>query len=72
MFQIHIRYLLLYEFQKGTTIIYTIKNICEIYGKCIVKIWTYQIWFQKYQSGDVDIYDAPLSKKLKLINKDDL
>lgn len=38
MFQIHIRYLLLYEFQKGTTIIYTIKNICEIYGECIVKI----------------------------------
>ncbi|KOC58729.1 hypothetical protein WH47_03668 [Habropoda laboriosa] len=46
--KMHIRYVLLYEFRRGSTAMKTVKNICEVYAEDATKIRMCQKWFKKF------------------------
>lgn len=59
--KVHVRHILLFYFQKGTTAAEAHRKICGVYGEDYVSQRTCGKWFVKFRSGDLDLEDDPRS-----------
>ncbi|KOC61212.1 Histone-lysine N-methyltransferase SETMAR [Habropoda laboriosa] len=64
--KMHIRYVLFYEFRRGSSAMKTVKHICEVYGEDC------QRWFRKFLSGDFGLDDSPRCGRPKAVDEDNL
>ncbi|XP_014602089.1 PREDICTED: histone-lysine N-methyltransferase SETMAR-like isoform X2 [Polistes canadensis] len=56
-----IRYILKFYYKKGKNATQAAKRICDVYGHDAVSVRVAQSWFKRFQSGNVDVKDAPRS-----------
>ncbi|KAJ0176678.1 hypothetical protein K1T71_007857 [Dendrolimus kikuchii] len=67
-----IRYILKFYYKKGKNATQAAKKNCDVYGPNAVSVRVAQIWFKRFQSGNVDIKDArrsgrPVTDKIDAI-----
>ncbi|KOC67779.1 hypothetical protein WH47_11180 [Habropoda laboriosa] len=51
---------MLYEFKKGSTVKNAVKNICDVYGKDVLRVRKCQRWFFKFRNRVLDLPDKPV------------
>ena len=59
--RIHFRHLMLYEFQKGSSVTIATKNICAVYGENALSSRTCRKWFQRFRAGNFCLKDEERS-----------
>ena len=59
--RIHFRHLMLYEFQKGSSVTIATRNICAVYGENAFSSRTCRKWFRRFRAGNFCLEDEERS-----------
>ena len=57
----HVRYIIFYEWRRGTGATATVRNINSVWGEDTTSIATVHRWFARFKEGDTDFEDKPRS-----------
>ncbi|GFT87980.1 HTH_48 domain-containing protein [Trichonephila clavipes] len=68
--KVHLRYCILYEFQKEINASVACKNLYAVFGKDIVHFRTCQTWFRNFRSGDLNLQESDRSERPSKTNND--
>ena len=60
--KVHFRHLLYFDVRRGQRAAEAAWNICAVYGESATAERTARKWFDKFQSGTLDVTDAPRSR----------
>ncbi|GAB0097856.1 HTH_48 domain-containing protein [Sergentomyia squamirostris] len=59
--EIHLRHVMLYQYESGVSAEEATKEICDTYGEDILKLSTCMQWYEKFKSGDYNLNDDETS-----------
>lgn len=59
--EMHLRHIMLYEFNKGVNATLATVNICQVYGEGVLDKRKCQYWFQRFRTGDYSLEDKERS-----------
>ena len=61
--QDHVRYIIFYEWRRGTGAMAAVRNINSVYEKDTTPTATVHRWFARFKKGDTDFINKPRSER---------
>ena len=68
----YLRHVLLYEFQKGSTVSSAAKSLQNTYGNNVISVKTCRRWFSRFKKNDFTLKDDQRCGRFKGLNSEEL